>query len=394
MQYIQLPHLKKPPNIINHLLFDQDSIDNKNFQKHIRSYNIAKLGRSFNNGKGPPSFRIQGQSCHLIGSLLPMPGNVPKFAQLYIYDTKNEIHNRLKHLISESYLDPQIVNKLKAMLDEFNRFDTTIAQDIRLKLIYDRTIDGRFYNLPTVSKFVALIVGDEEISLNRDIILETQSCKLKRIKELHVSYLGLQYLLLFPYGQDGYKRDVQHKDILESQQRKRIFVGGQRYMDQLYFDGMTICNHVGFPDLLLTFMCNLHWPKIQRLLRPKNLHAQDQSDIVSRIFKIKQTMIVSILYYLIYIINFHFVSTNIYTFEFQKRGLAHAHILLFLHPSSKNSRLRHDENLYECVKNHMLHNPCGLAIRMPPCMKNGKCSRFSPKKFQTSTIMDQDGFPL
>lgn len=58
-------------------------------------------------------------------------------------------------------------------------------------------------------------------------------------------------------------------------------------MDQLYFDGMTICNHVGFPDLLLTFMCNLHWPKIQRFLRPKNLHAQDQSDIVSRIFKIK-----------------------------------------------------------------------------------------------------------
>lgn len=102
------------------------------------------------------------------------------------------------------------------------RFNTTIAQDIRLKLIYDRTTDGRFYNLPTVSKFVALIVGDEEISLNRDIILETQSCKLKRIKELHVSYLGLQYLLLFPYGQDGYKRDVQHKDILESQQRKRM----------------------------------------------------------------------------------------------------------------------------------------------------------------------------
>lgn len=46
-------------------------------------------------------------------------------------------------------------------------------------------------------------------------------------------------------------------------------------------------------------------------------------------------MIISILYYLIYIINFHFVSTNIYTFEFQKRGMAHAHILLFLHPSSK-----------------------------------------------------------
>ncbi|KAF1866312.1 hypothetical protein Lal_00024317 [Lupinus albus] len=42
-----------------------------------------------------PSFRIQGQTCHLIGSLLSMLGIAPKFAQLYIYDTENEIQNRL-----------------------------------------------------------------------------------------------------------------------------------------------------------------------------------------------------------------------------------------------------------------------------------------------------------
>jgi len=34
------------------------------------------------------------------------------------------------------------------------------------------------------------------------------------------------------------------------------FVGGHRHMDQLYFDRMTICNHVGFPELFITFMCN------------------------------------------------------------------------------------------------------------------------------------------
>jgi len=55
----------------------------------------AKLDKSFNNGKGPPTFRIQGQSCHFIGSLLPMLGNAPKFAQFYIYDTEHEIQNRL-----------------------------------------------------------------------------------------------------------------------------------------------------------------------------------------------------------------------------------------------------------------------------------------------------------
>lgn len=103
---IQLPMLSNPPRVLSHLLFDNDSIDSKNFQQHIRAYNMmfsftslgAKLDRSINNGRGPPSIRIQGQSCHLIGSLLPIPGHTPKFAQLYIYDTQNEIQNRLGDL--------------------------------------------------------------------------------------------------------------------------------------------------------------------------------------------------------------------------------------------------------------------------------------------------------
>jgi len=34
-------------------------------------------------------------------------------------------------------------------------------------------MDGRIYNLLTVSEVTTLIVGDEEIPMNRDIILET-----------------------------------------------------------------------------------------------------------------------------------------------------------------------------------------------------------------------------
>lgn len=56
----------------------------------------AKLDNKFNSSRGPPTIRIQGQSCHRIGSLLPMPEQSPKFAHLYIYDTENEIQNRLQ----------------------------------------------------------------------------------------------------------------------------------------------------------------------------------------------------------------------------------------------------------------------------------------------------------
>jgi hypothetical protein len=47
-----------------------------------------------NNGSGPPTFILSGQNFHRIGSLLPEAGTTPKFAQLYIVDTENEVQNR------------------------------------------------------------------------------------------------------------------------------------------------------------------------------------------------------------------------------------------------------------------------------------------------------------
>jgi len=58
-------------------------------------------------------------------------------------------------------------------------------------------------------------------------------------------------------------------------------------MDQLYFDGMTICSHLGFPDLFVTFTCNPCWPEIERFLKSMDLKAPNRPDIVSRVFKIK-----------------------------------------------------------------------------------------------------------
>jgi len=75
-----------------------------------------------------------------------------------------------------------------------------------LKLICDRQTDGRLYNLPKVVEVAALIVGNQQTGENRDIIVEKQSRRLKRIDELHPSYLPLQYPLLFPKGEDGYRK--------------------------------------------------------------------------------------------------------------------------------------------------------------------------------------------
>ena len=63
---------------------------------------------------------------HRIGSLLPPDGSSPKFIQLYIYDTANEVSNRLEALNpsdrSSEPLDPLIVESLMKMRDEHNPF--------------------------------------------------------------------------------------------------------------------------------------------------------------------------------------------------------------------------------------------------------------------------------
>jgi hypothetical protein len=74
----------------------------KNFKDNYRAYNSmfaftsmgGQINDSINNGSGPPTFILSGQNFHRIGSLLPVAGTTPKFAQLYIVDTENEVQNR------------------------------------------------------------------------------------------------------------------------------------------------------------------------------------------------------------------------------------------------------------------------------------------------------------
>jgi len=56
-----------------------------------------KIHSSINDGSRPPQFILNGQNHLRIGSLLPESWSTPKFAQLYIYDTENEVKNRVSN---------------------------------------------------------------------------------------------------------------------------------------------------------------------------------------------------------------------------------------------------------------------------------------------------------
>lgn len=100
-------------------------------------------------------------------------------------------------------------------------------------------------------------------------------------------------------------------------------------MHQMYQDAMAIVRRFGKPDLFITFTCNPKWPDIERNLLSGQT-STDRPDLVARVFHLKLKELLKD----ITVKNvFGKVIAVVYTIEFQKRGLPHAHILLILHPT-------------------------------------------------------------
>jgi hypothetical protein len=113
---------------------------------------------------------------------------------------------------------------------------------------------------------------------------------------------------------------------------------------------------------------------------------------------------------LLYILKFIYLTAVIYTIEFQKRGLPHAHIVIFLQKKEKNRcpepgevdkitcaeipDKEIDPEGYAAVENFMMHGPCGQANPNSPCMVDNKCIRKFPKQNNRNTTIDEDGYPM
>ncbi|KAL6598841.1 hypothetical protein ACP70R_046101 [Stipagrostis hirtigluma subsp. patula] len=233
---VSLPFLKDPPPFLAGLLNPNGNILSKYFLKSIRSYNSmfaftslgAKIDTGINKSPGPYVFKINGQVHHRIGSLLPDEGEPPVYAQLYIFDTENEVQNRIsifdreRDCDDDNGVDKTIVEGLVRMFDETNELVKSFraardllvqssCQPLRLRLLHDRSKNAPQYNAPTGSEIAALIVGDfSEEKKSRDIIIQDRGGGLRRISNLHANYMALQYPLLFPYGEQGFKLGIKY----------------------------------------------------------------------------------------------------------------------------------------------------------------------------------------
>jgi PIF1-like helicase/Helitron helicase-like domain at N-terminus len=202
------------------------------------------------------------------------------------------------------------------------------------------------------------------------------------------------------------------------QQGQRIVLpsshlGSSRHMYQLFQDSMAICRYGRKPDIFLTMTANPNWPEIQDAL----LHyedgtcqtASDRPDIVARIFNLKKKALLDEIRGGL----FGELAGNVYTIEFQKRGLPHIHLLIFLKGPYKIRDAAHVDSivsaqlpdpdvhplLYDTVTKLMVHGPCGApdhissACMVKDANQQYRCSKHYPRDFCEETHFGEDGYP-
>jgi hypothetical protein len=165
---------------------------------------------------------------------------------------------------------------------------------------------------------------------------------------------------------------------------------------------MAIIRKFGKPDLFVTVTCNPEWPEMAAALLESNTPA-DRPGIVAHLFKLKLDALVKEVE-----VDRIFGETvaSRPAVESQKRGLQHAHILIFLKKKITTEVVDTQDvvddfvcaevptdnpQLQKIVLDQMIHGPCGAVDPKAWCMRPpgavGKTSRKRSRRRPNGTRM-------
>ncbi|UYV67627.1 hypothetical protein LAZ67_5001401 [Cordylochernes scorpioides] len=332
----------------------------------------------------------------------------------------------------------------------------------------DRTPPGqhpRRYNAPTADEVAVVLAGNQFGS--RDIVLHQRDNLLQHVSDTHRFYDALQYPLIFWKGQDGYSFHIPQIDPntsqplsgkvssmdfygyfimvrrnspnvivqfgqlfhqflvdmyakVESERLRYITLHQRNLRAESYIHFAMPCQLMQIltliawvkgsfyhqvlsivPDLFITFTSNPSWEELSAALLPGQKQL-DRHDITARVFRQKLVKFIGAL-----------TKGQLYgaavawmnSVEWQKRGLPHAHILVWLANKLRPTQIDsvicaefpdpiQDPLLYNIVVKNMIHGPCGEYNPVSPCMKNSSCSKKYPKQFLLETQPNENGYPL
>ena len=180
------------------------------------------------------------------------------------------------------------------------------------------------------------------------------------------------------------------------------FTSGPRFMQRNLQNALALLRKFGGSDLFITFTANSGWREVQEALLPSQT-ASDRPDLVARVFHLKfESLLDDITKQGIFGEALGFV----YTVEYQKRGLPHTHLIVFLARAARLSTpeavdkyistelpdaMTH-QRLFDLVKQFMIHGPCGPGTSSPCMDGRNQCSKRFPKSFRANTEITGDSF--
>ena len=195
---------------------------------------------------------------------------------------------------------------------------------------------------------------------------------------------------------DGNANNLGQLVILSS-----TFTGSPHHMHEYTQDAMTYVRNYGRSDLFMTFTCNPTWEEIREGLLAGQIPS-DHRDLLARVFRQNLIKLMNI------ITKSHVfgpIRCWIYSIEWQKRGLPHAHILIWLKDKIKSDEIdsvisaelpdrQQDPRLYEVIVKNMIHGPCGSINPGSSYMTDGKWTKRHPKQLLHDTQTGEDGYLL
>ncbi|GBL76140.1 hypothetical protein AVEN_234426-1 [Araneus ventricosus] len=230
-----------------------------------------------------------------------------------------------------------------------------------------------------------------------DMYVKIESERLRYLRYNQQKLRAEEYIHL----RDAIAKNADTAEIGNSVILPSSYVGSPRHMQEYIQDAMTFVREYGRPCLFITFTCNPKWQEITSLLLPGQ-NAIHRHDITARVFKQKLKSLIS------FITKLHVFGPTrcwMYSVEWQKRGLPHAHILFWFVDKIRAEDIDSlisaeipdpstDQLLFDIVTTNMIHGPCGILNRSSPCMVDGKCTKRFPKDFINDTVTHIDGYPI
>ncbi|KAA6362554.1 MAG: putative ATP-dependent DNA helicase PIF1, partial [Streblomastix strix] len=310
---IQLDQQKEPPEPLKSLYLGTNN-NSKHFIQNIRLYNSQLAFASFeatipDMGPGPPVVIVHGQIYHRLGPWNASIGYQPRFAQLYMIDTKEATKQRLNS-IQNSSLKFDLMLQLGNMINKYNQHALNLKQlnvvannapQINVQPVLTKETDPRTYNLPESDEIAAVFQGvEDDIPEQRQYVGFFKDGALMRLNSTDNRRDSLVYPLLFPYGEKGwsphafpYQEEQRLQYIRTHQQELRVHtyrglsdyiqnaaedagvnvgrslilpsshVGSPRQMTQLYQDSMALQSRFKKPDIFITITANPQWREIR-----------------------------------------------------------------------------------------------------------------------------------